>query len=485
MFEKFNSFLYLTVMLENKNLKPNRNPAFTYSYFWVAASLMATIIVAGILVSAMVQNFINDNTRQAFLARTKVAATVIEPENITALSGNESDINMDVYHRLRKQLSLIKDSSTDLRFVYLMGTRNNQVHFLVDAEPINSEDYSPPGQIYPNPSDELLEIFQNGQSFVEGPIVDDWGTWISGHAPIIDPDDGEIIAIIGIDIDARIWKQTVSLYRWGSISIILLLVSLVLLYLFSLRRISRAKTERQQAADQLEEVVTELRDTNKELESFSYSVSHDLRAPLRHIHGYTEALEEDYSDQLTGDGLNYLQRLRHAANNMDRLILGLLRLSKVTKQGLNINKVHLSSLAQEVIQELNKEYKNKIYKTIVTPDLICFGDTRLLRVVLENLISNAYKYSSLCEQPQVEFGSTELDGVKTYYVKDNGVGFDMAHREKIFQPFQRLHHSDEFEGTGIGLSTVARIIHRHKGRIWAEGKPNQGATFYFTVGLIV
>jgi signal transduction histidine kinase len=475
-------------MPDNNLTKTSRSPASTYSYLWIAVSLMATIVVAGFIIADTAQNFFNDNARKSFLARTKVAATVIDPANITALSSNKSDITIDAYHRLKKQLISIKNASEDMRFVYLMGKRNNQVLFLVDAEPPNSKDYSPPGEIYPNPSDELLEIFQNGQAFVEGPIIDDWGTWISGHAPIMDSDEydeEEVVAVIGIDIDAHIWKQTVSLYRWGSISIMLLLLSLVFLYLFSLSRVSRANAERRHTANQLENVVAELRDTNKELESFSYSVSHDLRAPLRHIHGYSEALEEDYRDKLTGEGLKYLQRLRHAADNMDRLILGLLRLSKVSKQGLNINKVYLSSLAQDVIQELNKEYKNKIYKTIVTPDLICFGDTRLLRIVLENLISNAYKYSALKEQPEIEFGCTETDGVTAYYVKDNGIGFDMAHQEKIFEPFQRLHGAGEFEGSGIGLSTVARIIRRHKGRIWAEGKPNEGAVFYFTLGLIV
>lgn len=469
----------------DKKIKNKQHPASTYSYFWIAVCLMATVIVAGILVSATAQNFIDDNAHEAFLARTRIAATAIKPEDIIALSGNESDTRLEAYKQLKKQLVFIKNTSDDMRFVYLMGKKNNQVYFLVDAEPVDSADYSPPGEIYPNPSDELLAIFQNGKAFVEGPIIDDWGTWISGHAPIMEPHSGRILAIIGIDIDARTWKQTVSLYRWGSISIIILLGLLVLLYLFTLRQISRANAERQQAADDLQNVVAELRDTNKELESFSYSVSHDLRAPLRHIHGYSEALEEDYSDNLTGDGLNYLQRLRHAVNNMDRLIQGFLRLSRVNKRGLNINKVYLSSLAQEVIQDLNREYESKIYKTIVMPDLVCFGDTRLLRTVLENLLSNAYKYSYLTEHPEVEFGSKVIDGRTTFYVKDNGIGFDMAQQEKIFEPFHRLHHADEFEGTGIGLSTVARIIHRHKGRIWAEGKPEEGAVFYFTLGLIV
>ena len=138
-----------------------------------------------------------------------------------------------------------------------------------------------------------------------------------------------------------------------------------------------------------------------------------------------------------------------------------------------------------MIQELNKQYKNKIYQTKITENLFCHGDARLLRTVLENLIANAYKYSSLTEQPLIEFGATEVEGQTTYFVKDNGIGFDMVHRDKLFEPFQRLHSAEEFEGSGIGLSTVARIIRRHKGRIWAEGKPNQGAVFYSTLGLNV
>jgi signal transduction histidine kinase len=445
---------------------------------------MATIVVAGIIVAETTQNFINKNAQQAFIARTRIAAAGITPRLIESLTGNAPDTTSKAYGLLKQQLTVIKDASDDMRFVYIMGRQDNQIVFLVDAEPADSKDYSPPGQVYTNPSVQLLEIFHSGEPFVEGPIMDEWGIWISGHAPIIDPDSGLILAIIGIDIDARTWKQTISLYRWGSIGITLLLVILVLVYFVSLWRISRANVERQFAANELERVVNELRDTNKELESFSYSVSHDLRAPLRHIQGYSEALEEDYADKLSDEGLQFLQRLRYAAEDMDRLILGLLKLSRVSKQGLNIDKVNLSALAQDVIQELNKEYPDKHYQTKISENLICYGDARLLRIVLENLLANAYKYSSLKKQPLIEFGATKIEGQTAYYVKDNGVGFDMAHRDKLFEPFQRLHNVDQFEGSGIGLSTVARIIRRHKGRIWADGKPTQGAVFYFTLGLI-
>ncbi len=472
-------------MTDNNPITVRQKPAVSYTYVWIALSLMATILVAGVVITESVQNFLNDNARQTFLARTKIAATGIKPALVAELTANQSDVLKEPYQQLKRQLTSIKDASVDMRFVYLMGQQEKEIVFLVDAEPRDSEDYSPPGQVYPNPSDQLREIFQSGQAFVEGPIRDEWGTWISGHAPIIDTSNGKVLAIIGIDIDAHAWERTVHLYRWGSIGVVLVLLTLVLLYFLSLWRISHANAERRHTANQLESVVAELRDTNQELESFSYSVSHDLRAPLRHIQGYSEALEEDFYDKLGENGLNYLQRLRHAAQSMDRLILGLLKLSRVGKQDLNINRVNLSALAHEIIQDLNKEYDDKVYETEITQDMVCFGDSRLLRIVLENLFTNAYKYSQHAERPRIEFGATQVDGKTVYFVKDNGIGFDMDYQEKLFEPFQRLHPTEQFEGSGIGLSTVARIVRRHKGRIWAEGKPNEGAAFYFTVGLII
>ena len=469
---------------------PSKNPttntrklSVSHSHVWIAGSLMVTIVIVGLVLIETTNAFINDNARQTFLTQTRIAAASIDPLPVISLTGAEPDTITSQYISLKNQLNAIKSTSADMRFVYLMGKINNDVIFLVDAEPVESEDYSPPGEIYPEPSKELLDIFENAQAFVEGPIIDEWGTWISGHAPITEPGSDRVLAIIGIDIDANTWNKTVNLYRWGSIGIMFLLVSLVLVYFLSLWRISYVNKMRQTLAAELAHTVDNLSDANQELKAFSYSVSHDLRAPLRHIHGYCEALEEDFSDNLTADGLSYLQRLQYAAKNMDRLILGLLKISRVNQQELEVNVVNLSKLAEGIINELNNENIDKTYQTHVDKNMLVFGDTRLLRAVMENLISNAYKYTRLTEDPHIEIGCTENDGTKVYYVKDNGAGFDMTHSDKLFEPFQRLHHADEFDGSGIGLSTVARIIRRHKGSIWAEGKVDEGATFYFTLGL--
>jgi signal transduction histidine kinase len=470
-------------MPSNKPTHNTRKPSVSYSYVWIAGSLMATIVIAGFILVKTTKAFINDNARQAFITQTRIAAASIDSLLVKSLAGAESDATTSQYASLKNQLIAIKNASKDMRFVYLMGLKDNNIFFLVDAEPVNSEDYSPPGQIYPEPSAELIKIFESGQAFVEGPILDQWGTWISGHAPIRDVTTGQVIAIIGIDIDANTWKQTVNLHRWESIGITLLLVTLVLVYFISLWRISYANKMRHIIAAELAHTVDNLSDANQELKAFSYSVSHDLRAPLRHIHGYCEALEEDFSDKLTADGLSYLQRLQHAAKSMDRLILGLLKISRVNRQELEVNVVNLSKLAEDIINELNNENTDKTYLTHVDKNMLVFGDARLLRAVMENLISNAYKYTRHTENPHIEIGCTEDDGARVYYVKDNGAGFDMTQSDKLFEPFQRLHHADEFDGTGIGLSTVARIVKRHKGSIWAEGKVDEGAVFYFTLGL--
>ncbi len=235
---------------------------------------------------------------------------------------------------------------------------------------------------------------------------------------------------------------------------------------------------------QVERRTAELRNTNQELEAFSYSVSHDLRAPLRSIDGFSAALEEDYSPQFDNTGKDYLRRIRTASQRMGSLIDDLLHLSKVSRKEMIHKPVDLAEIASEVIQELEKvEPQRKVYVDI--PEYIdAYGDRDLLRIVMENLLSNAWKYTSKTEDPRIELGTLQEMGKTVFYVKDNGAGFDMNFADKLFGAFQRLHRDDEFEGVGIGLATVARIIHRHGGRIWAEAEVARGATFYFTLPVV-
>ncbi|NWG87804.1 MAG: PAS domain S-box protein [Hydrogenophilaceae bacterium] len=248
----------------------------------------------------------------------------------------------------------------------------------------------------------------------------------------------------------------------------------------------RADIEMKRYRERLEQMVeartTELKAANQELESFAYSVSHDLRGPLRAIDGFAQALLEDYGDRLDTTGRGYLDRVRSGTQRMSQLIDDLLKLSRLSRATLQPETVDLSALARDILAHLHELDPERPLQTEVMPDLAATGDPGLLRAALENLLGNAWKYSSKQPRPRIEFGATRQDGETVYFVRDNGVGFDMAHAGKLFGAFQRLHHRDEFEGTGIGLATVQRIVHRHGGRIWAEAAPGQGATFYFTLG---
>ncbi len=241
----------------------------------------------------------------------------------------------------------------------------------------------------------------------------------------------------------------------------------------------------QEYATSLEERVAkrtaELLAINKELESFSYSVSHDLRAPLRSIDGFSQALLEDYNEQLDEVGRDYLRRVRKASQRMGQLIDDLLKLSRLTRGEMHRGPVNLSAIAREIAAELRMRDPARNVRFNIADGLVTQGDARLLRIALENLLDNAWKFTGKREKAEITFDATEINGQTTYFVRDNGVGFDMTYANKLFGAFQRLHAAHEFEGTGIGLATVQRIIHRHGGRIWAESTVGQGATFYFTL----
>ncbi len=225
----------------------------------------------------------------------------------------------------------------------------------------------------------------------------------------------------------------------------------------------------------------ELETANRELESFSYSVSHDLRAPLRHINGFSQALLADYAEVLDEQGHDYLHRVCAASNRMGQLIDDLLELSRVSRSQMRWEPVNLSELVGNIADMLRETSPERKVTFLVAPDVVVNGDNRLLRLVMQNFLDNAWKYTSKKDAASIEFGVTESNGERAYFVSDDGVGFDMAYADKLFGAFQRLHGSSDFEGTGIGLATAQRIIRRHGGRVWGEGWVGRGATFYFTL----
>lgn len=285
------------------------------------------------------------------------------------------------------------------------------------------------------------------------PLRDGREIWVlSTLFPVLS--DGSIAEIFCMDVDITALKQANE----------------------SVRRLNAELEERVAAR------TAELSAANRELESFSYSVSHDLRAPLRSIEGFGRLLELECAGQLDATGLDYVGRMCRAAKRMAQLIDDLLDLSRIERAEIKPAAVDLSVLAGEIVEELRQGAPQRSVRIVIAPGLTARGDQQLLRIALQNLIENAWKYSGKADNACIEFGCTQADGERIFHVRDNGVGFDMQYAGKLFAPFQRLHHVQEFEGTGVGLATVARVVRRHYGRVWAEASPGKGATFYFTLG---
>jgi light-regulated signal transduction histidine kinase (bacteriophytochrome) len=255
----------------------------------------------------------------------------------------------------------------------------------------------------------------------------------------------------------------------------------------SLSALLESQREVQQMNAELEKRVAErtrqLQAANRELESFAYAVSHDLRAPLRSLSGFSQILQETAADQLDEKSLHYLRRIQDASQRMSGLIEALLGLSRISTAELTLKPVNLTQVCTEAAAALKAKFPGHHVQLDIAPNLLVEGDARLLRIAMDCLLGNAWKFTIHAQPAKVTVGvRTGVTGGPIYFVRDNGVGFDMAYANKLFVPFQRLHPDAEFQGSGIGLVTAQRIIARHNGRIWAEAQANEGATFYFTIG---
>lgn len=298
-------------------------------------------------------------------------------------------------------------------------------------------------------------------------------------------------------VQARSGREGVMLTFAGATVLDLVLLVLAFQQLINARRDREQLAERAQAiaglnaelstlnADlerRVEERTRELEISNQELQAFSYSVSHDLRAPLRTIDGFSLALAEDFSDVLNAEGRDYIQRVRGGVQRMGLLIDALLQLSRVTRSDLQRENIDLSQLVTLIFGELLANETGRDVTLVAEPDILANADPRLMRVAFENLLGNALKFTSKNPEARVEFGREVQNAETVYFIRDNGAGFDMQYVDRLFTAFQRLHGDRDFKGSGIGLATVSRIIRRHHGRIWAEGMIGSGATFFFTLG---
>lgn len=280
----------------------------------------------------------------------------------------------------------------------------------------------------------------------------------------------------GREFDAEVFLRPIRLYGKEMI-------------LANIRDISERKRTQRELQDltlsleqRVRERTTALELANRELEAFSYSVSHDLRAPLRGIDGFSRILLERHADKLDAAGQDYLGRIRNAALRMNRLIEDMLRLSRIGRAEIRRTTVDLTEMASSIAIELRQREPERRVEVDIAPALTVNADSGLLRIVLENLLGNAFKFTGKKDEAKIEVGAMEKDGERVYYVRDNGAGFDMTFADKLFSPFQRLHRDTEFAGSGIGLASVQRIIARHGGRIWVEAAEGQGAAFFFTLG---
>ncbi len=265
--------------------------------------------------------------------------------------------------------------------------------------------------------------------------------------------------------------------------------TLSILIILTMRQRDQLEKDRQREINKLNEDLefrviqrtAQLAAANQELEAFSYSVSHDLRAPLRGIEGYSKLLLDEHGENLGDDGKTFLQRINKACLQMGQLIDGLLTLSTLSRTEIQYAPVNLSGLVEEIARSLKDMNPGREVEFHIAEEVSVYGDQTLMRVALENLLNNAWKFTSRSSAARIEFGTIQQAGETAVFVRDNGAGFEMAYADKLFEVFQRLHGVEEFEGIGVGLATVQRIIHRHGGRVWAEGAVDHGATFYFVL----
>jgi len=246
-------------------------------------------------------------------------------------------------------------------------------------------------------------------------------------------------------------------------------------------RLKETEEELKKQRDYLHQLVRDLEAANKELESFVYSVSHDLRSPLRTINGFSEIVLQDYGDKLDNTGKEYLNRIKEATKRLTQLVDDMLKLFRIIKTEVNREDVNLSEMAQSIYDDLRQSQTNRSVEFIVAPKLLVNGDRQLLQILMRNLLENAWKYTSKCPNARIEVGFVTENGKKAYFVKDNGAGFEMKYADRLFLPFQRLHSDQEYAGNGIGLAIVQRVVQRHGGEVWTKAKVGQGATFYFTL----
>jgi PAS domain S-box-containing protein len=373
---------------------------------------------------------------------------------------SERKKQQEALHKEQREKNLILDNMAELVSYLDLEMRiiwtNHAVNKFYQAEPeeLRGHKCYEIWLGYDEPCDDcpVVKALESGQLSENVISYDEGQSWKMSASPVYD-ENGNMVGVLETALDVTDLKKAEE----------------------------KLKSLNENLEQRVQERTAELEQANKELAAFTYSVSHDLRAPLRSIEGFSDAVLEDCSSDLDYKAIDYLERVRLAARSMNDLIDDLLKLSRVTRQELNRDQVDLSAMVTAYLKHLREKEPQRNVQCLVAPQLTATGDAALLRIALENLLDNAWKFTAVSEPARIEFGASVNDGNHVYHICDNGSGFDKTQSGKIFQAFQRLHSDKDFPGSGIGLSIVQRIIERHGGKIWAEAEPGNGATFFFTL----
>ncbi len=480
---------------------------------FICCIIIFIILICGYYFYRLVVNYGEKIEHQNLLQLTVTAGASIDPEWIESLEGIPADIKNPNYKKIRAQIRRIKKVNKNARFVYLMALKNGKVIYLADAETEDSVDYSRPGDIYEEVSPELFAIFSNGNAFIEGPSEDSWGEWVSGKAPVIDSQTRIVTAIIGIDINADVWRKTIAFYWWFNILVVGFIIIIVLLFsciLFQInysrkklqseifvrkqaeealgktnQKLFAAKSDlefeifqRKQTEEQQEVLLGELEWSNRELEAFAHVVSHDLKAPLRGVRSIAGWITEDYARLLDSRGREYLDELAILTRRMNSFIEDILRYARIDKCSNALEDFASKAVVEEVIEYIAPPENISVH---VAEDLPTVQFERnLLQQLLQNLIANAVMYLGK-PRGDVSVSCNDADDFWEFCVRDNGVGIEAKHRDEIFAMFYSLNPDDSKESTGIGLAIVKKICQRFGGKVWVESEVGKGSAFFFTI----
>lgn len=432
-------------------------------YSWYYPTVIGVVLIVGVLSTAYTYVKVTESAKRSLLEHVSAVANALEPHHIVTLAGNESDLSNEDYIILKERLEKIRVMSHDVRFIYLTGFRDGNPFFLADSEPEDSEDYSPPGQVYEEASPIFRSVFLSKEPIVEGIFSDRWGTWLTALSPIIDPDNDEVVAVLGMDMNARIYYQMVYVY-----SALPAVVAGFVILLFVIGYTIRKREQK-------------FLEFKSELVSIA---SHEIRTPLTGISWITEGLLRK-SGNMAQDQKNDIELIKSHSRNLLSTINDLLDLSAVEKIGtkkLNKQEIAMLSFLQKLAENFQLSLEEKSLKLIfdgsLSSGISVLGDEDRLKRMFNNLISNAIKYSK--DGGIITIGCNLEDKRATIWIKDQGIGIPQKDQPKIFDGFYRSENAKQAVegGTGLGLRYVRQIVQLHDGRVWCESEENKGSTFF-------